>query len=90
MRKFVSFSLCSVLIIGFILLAHAQMSQMSDKAKLGRELFHDPTFKGTIKPGNRSGYATGLSCANCHADFDEIANPDGLIRAGHRDRKSVV
>lgn len=84
MRKFVSFSLCSVLIIGFILLAHAQMSQMSDKAQLGRELFHDPTFKGTIKPGpSKSGFATGLSCANCHADFDDATNPDGLIRAGH-------
>ncbi|MYC77858.1 cytochrome c [Candidatus Poribacteria bacterium] len=80
MRKFVSFGFCGVLIVGFILLSQAQMS---DKAQLGRELFHDPTFKGTIKPGNRQGYATGLSCANCHADFDETANPDGLIRAGH-------
>lgn len=81
MGKFVSFALCSVLIIGFIFLAHAQMSE---KAQLGRELFHDPTFKGTIKPGpSKSGYATGLSCANCHADFDDQANPDGLIRSGH-------
>ena len=80
MRKFVSFGLCSVLVVGFILLTQAQMS---DKAQLGRELFHDPTFKGTIKPGNKQGYATGLSCANCHADFDDSANPDGLIRAGH-------
>ncbi|MCY3722868.1 cytochrome c [Candidatus Poribacteria bacterium] len=80
MRKLVLFGLCGALIAGFILLTQAQMS---DKAQLGRELFHDPTFKGTLKPGNRSGYATGLSCANCHADFDEIANPDGLIRAGH-------
>ena len=80
MRKFVVFSFCSVLIVGFIFLSQAQLS---DKAQLGRELFHDPTFKGTIKPGNRAGYATGLSCANCHADFDETAHPDGLIRAGH-------
>lgn len=80
MRKFVAFSLCSVLTVGLIFLSQAQLS---DKAQLGRELFHDPTFKGTIKPGNGSGYATGLSCANCHADFDEAANPDGLIRAGH-------
>lgn len=80
MRKFVSFGFCGVLIIGFILLTQAQMS---DKAQLGRELFHDPTFKGTIKPGTKSGNATGLSCANCHADFDETANPDGVIRAGH-------
>lgn len=80
MRKFVAFSFCSVLTVGLIFLSQAQLS---DKAQLGRELFHDPTFKGTIKPGNRQGYATGLSCANCHADFDETANPDGLIRAGH-------
>ncbi len=81
MRKFASFALCGVLITAFIFITQAQMS---DKAQLGRELFHDPTFKGTIKPGKTTkGYATGLACANCHADFDEAANPDGLIRAGH-------
>ncbi|MCY3740587.1 MAG: cytochrome c [Candidatus Poribacteria bacterium] len=80
MRKFVSFALCGVLITAFILFTHAQMS---DKAQLGRELFHDPTFKGTIKPGKTKGHATGLTCANCHADFDDTANPDGVIRAGH-------
>ena len=81
MRKFVSFALCGVLITAFILFTQAQMS---DKAQLGRELFHDPTFKGTIKPGRTGkGFATGLTCASCHADFDEAANPDGLIRAGH-------
>ena len=80
MRKFVSFALCGVLIAAFIFLTHAQMS---DKAQLGRELFHDSTFKGTIKPGKKKGEATGLSCASCHADFDDKANPDGVIRAGH-------
>lgn len=80
MRKFVAFFVCSVLIVGFIFFSQAQLS---DQAQLGRELFHDPTFKGTIKPGNKSGYATGLSCSDCHADFDESTNPDGLIRAGH-------
>lgn len=80
MRKFASFALCGVLITAFIFFTQAQMS---DKAQLGRELFHDPTFKGTIKPGKLKGYATGLSCANCHADFDDTANPDGVIRAGH-------
>ena len=80
MRKFVSFALCGVLITPFILFTHAQMS---DEAQLGRELFHDPTFKGTIKPGKTKGHATGLTCANCHADFDDRANPDGVIRAGH-------
>ena len=76
MRKCVSFALCGVLITAFIFFTHAQMS---DKSQLGRELFHDPTFKGTIDPSK----ATGLTCANCHADFDETENPDGVIRAGH-------
>ena len=80
MRKVVLFALCGVLITAFIFFTQAQMS---DKAQLGRELFHDPTFKGTIKFGKGKGYATGLSCANCHADFDDTANPDGVIRAGH-------
>ena len=76
MRTFVAFALCGVLIAAFIVFTQAQMS---DKAQLGRELFHDPTFKGTIDPDK----ATGLTCANCHADFDETENPDGVIRAGH-------
>ncbi len=76
MRKFVAFGLCGVLIMAFAFLTQAQMS---DKAQLGRELFHDPTFKGTIDPSK----ATGLTCATCHADFDDTANPDGVIRAGH-------
>ena len=76
MRKFVSLGLCGALIMAFVVLTQAQMS---DKAQLGRELFHDPTFKGTIDPSK----ATGLACASCHADFDETAKPDGVIRAGH-------
>ena len=76
MRKFVSFGLCGVLTMVLIFLTQAQMS---NEAQLGRELFHDPTFKGTIDPAK----ATGLACVNCHADFDDAANPDGLIRAGH-------
>ena len=76
MRKFVSFAISAALVIAFALLARAQVL---DKAQLGRELFHDPTFKGTIDPSK----ATGLTCANCHADFDEILHPDGVIRAGH-------
>lgn len=76
MRKFVSLSIGVMLIALLVLLTQAQMS---DKAQLGRELFHDPTFKGTITPKK----ATGLTCASCHADFDDTAKPDGLIRAGH-------
>ena len=41
MRKFVSLGLCGVLIMAFGLLTQAQMS---DKAQLGRELFHDPNL----------------------------------------------
>ncbi len=82
MRKFVWFSLGVILVIGYVLLAHGQLSE---KAQLGRELFHDPTFKGTIPANAPAGQkkATGLTCANCHADFDDKANPDGVIRAGH-------
>ena len=80
MRKFVSFSVAVLLIASIVFFTQAQ--QMSDKAQLGRELFHDPTFKGTLSPTGKKA-ATGLSCANCHADFDETEKPDGLIRAGH-------
>lgn len=81
MRKFIAFSVFSILVVGCIFLAQAELSE---KAQLGRELFHDPTFKGTIKPGAaKPGFATGLACASCHADFDEAAEPDGVIRAGH-------
>ncbi|MEW6755945.1 MAG: cytochrome c [Candidatus Latescibacterota bacterium] len=38
----------------------------------GRRLFHSPAV-GT----------NGLSCAHCHADFDESRRDDGLIRSGH-------
>ncbi len=76
MRKFVSFAMSAALVIAFALLGRAQVL---DKAQLGRELFHDPTFKGTIDPSK----ATGLTCANCHADFDETLHPDGVIRSGH-------
>ncbi len=76
MRKFISFAVSAALVIAFALLARAQVL---NKAQLGRELFHDPTFKGTIDPSK----ATGLTCANCHADFDETLHSDGVIRAGH-------
>ena len=54
-------------------------AEMSEQAQLGRELFYDPSFGGTLEPKKIS----GLACADCHADFDEDANPDGKIRAGH-------
>ncbi len=76
MRQFVCFSLSVVLMMGFVLVTHAQLSE---KAQLGRELFNDPTFKGTLDVKK----ATGLSCASCHADFDDAAEPDGVIRAAH-------
>lgn len=38
----------------------------------GRRLFHSAAAS-----------ANGLSCAHCHADFDEDRRGDGLIRAGH-------
>ena len=76
-----SYGLNSLLIVLFLifvftLLTHAEMSE---QAQLGRELFYDPSFGGTLEPKKIS----GLACADCHADFDEDANPDGKIRAGH-------
>lgn len=42
------------------------------KADAGRRLYYSAAL-GT----------NGLSCAHCHADFDEATQDDGLIRAGH-------
>jgi len=50
-------------------------SEISPQAKLGRELFYDPSFGGTIDPNK----ASGMSCATCHADFDEEQEPDGVL-----------
>jgi mono/diheme cytochrome c family protein len=76
MRKVVGVGLISILILSLAAWANAEMSE---KARLGRELFYDPSFGGTLEPKKIS----GLACANCHTDFDEEANPDGKIRAGH-------
>ena len=69
--------------LGFILflifLGTAAKSEITPQAQLGRELFHDPSFGGTID----SNKASGMSCATCHADFDEEQEPDGQIRTGH-------
>lgn len=42
------------------------------KADVGRRLYYSAALG-----------ADGLSCAHCHADFDEDTQDDGLIRAGH-------
>lgn len=68
--------IASCLIFLFTLLTHAETSK---QAQLGRELFYDPSFGGTLDPKKIS----GLACADCHADFDEDVYPDGKIRAGH-------
>ena len=76
MRKVVIFGSSTLLVL---ILAALVSAEMSEKAQLGRELFYDPSFGGTLDPVKVS----GLSCANCHADFDETAHPDGQIRSGH-------
>jgi mono/diheme cytochrome c family protein len=76
MRKILVLGLIPVLVVVWAVLADAQMSA---KAKMGRELFYDASFGGTLDPNKVS----GLTCADCHADFDETANPDGKIRSGH-------
>ena len=45
-------------------------------------------LKGTSEEGRRLFHSSsissnGLSCAHCHADFDETKRSDGLIRAAH-------
>jgi mono/diheme cytochrome c family protein len=76
MHKVVAFGLTAFLTLSLAVLVNAEMSE---KAQMGRELFYDPSFGGTLDPTKVS----GLSCADCHADFDEAANPDGRIRSGH-------
>ena len=76
MRKVKGVVIVTILILPLAAVASAEMSE---KAQMGRELFYDPSFGGTLEPQKIS----GLACAHCHADFDEDANPDGKIRAGH-------
>ncbi|MBP97168.1 hypothetical protein CMK18_14535 [Candidatus Poribacteria bacterium] len=53
--------------------------EMPELAKLGRQLFYDPSFGGSVDPKK----ATGFSCTTCHADFKESEYSDGLIRSGN-------
>ena len=76
MYKITVFGLTALLIFSLATIANAEMSE---KAQMGRELFSDPSFGGTLDPAK----ASGMSCSDCHADFDEAATPDGRIRAGH-------
>lgn len=76
MYRAVVFVLAALLTLSLATIVNAEMSE---KAKMGRELFSDPSFGGTLDPAK----ASGLSCSDCHADFDEATNPDGRIRAGH-------
>ncbi len=57
-----------------ILLAVPSLAQMTMRgtSEAGRRLFYSPTLS-----------TNGLSCAHCHADFDEATHDDGQIRAGH-------
>ena len=76
MYRIVVFGLTALLTFSLVTITNAEMSE---QAKMGRELFSDPSFGGTLDPAKVS----GLSCSDCHADFDEATNPDGRIRAGH-------
>ena len=52
--------------------APAQKMTLRGTATEGRVIFHSPAVG-----------ANGLSCFDCHADFDESRQKDGLIRSGH-------
>ncbi len=80
MYKIGVFVLTALLTLSLAIIANAEMHEKAnEKAKMGRELFSDPSFGGTLDPTKVS----GLSCSDCHADFDEATTPDGRIRAGH-------
>ena len=68
------------LLVAFILFTGLSFAaDMPELAKVGRQLFYDPSFGGSVDPKK----ATGFSCTVCHADFNEDKNSDGLIRSGH-------
>ena len=63
----------TVLILSALLaLPLAAQMKMSGTAPAGRRIFYSPAIS-----------VNGLSCANCHAGFDEEQQDDGLIRSGH-------
>ena len=72
-------TLTVTIIVTQALLLTSSQAQMSADAKVGRFLFYDPSFGGSVDPLK----ATGLACSSCHADFDEKEKSDGLIRCGH-------
>lgn len=69
------------LLLNVIFFSFAGLSlteEMPELARLGRQLFYDPSFGGSVDPKK----ATGFSCITCHADFKEDEYSDGLIRSG--------
>jgi cytochrome c553 len=67
-----------LLVVLLALFVHASaavlpaQTPIEGKSSVGRRLFYSPAIS-----------TNGLSCAQCHADFDEEKRADGLIRAGH-------
>ena len=65
-------ALSTVLVIALLTVtAEAQMT-LSGTPNAGRRLFYSAAIS-----------SNGLSCAHCHADFDESRRDDDQIRAGH-------
>ncbi|MFN3134407.1 MAG: c-type cytochrome [Candidatus Kryptonium sp.] len=64
------------LIFTFLLLSCARHQgediKLPEDIRRGYEIFYDPNYG-----------STGLACANCHADFDDVNYPDDKIRPGH-------
>lgn len=66
-----------ILVLGLLFILSCAKRQgeevkLPDEVRRGREIFYDVNY-GT----------TGLACANCHADFDDVKFPDDKIRPGH-------
>ena len=72
----------------FYLFSHLRYAAVGAAILFALPAFAQMTITGTSEAGRRLFYSpaistNGLSCAHCHADFDEETYNDGLIRAGH-------
>ena len=64
--------LVATLVVGPLASAAQNAEQVKGSATTGRLLYYSPATS-----------RNGLSCAHCHADFDEERRPDGMIRSAH-------
>ncbi len=56
----------------FLACSKDQTVKLPEDVERGRKIFYDSNYG-----------STGLACADCHADFDDVNYPDDRIRPGH-------